>query len=138
MPRHRARRLAMQALCSMDVRGERAIDTSLGFIRDSEELPEVLQLAEQMFLAAWEARYASDKLVEQHSRHWDVKRMPLVDRAILRLAVWEMTSGHVEPPIAVSEAVRVAQEFSTAESPRFINGVLEALARELPSQEEEK
>ncbi len=133
--RHRSRRLALQALCLLDVRGERAMDEALGFIRESEEEPEVLTLAREIFLGSWNSRAASDELVETRSRHWDVKRMPLVDRSLLRLSVWEMTTGHVDMSIAIAEAVQLAQEFSTAESPRFVNGVLEALARKFAEDE---
>jgi transcription antitermination protein NusB len=121
----------MQALCSLDVQGEKAIDSALSFVRETEDTPETLREAETMLLAAWHAREASDQIIERRSRHWNINRMPLVDRGILRLAIWEITSRHAPAMIVVAESVRMAQEFSTADSPRFINGVLEAVAREL-------
>ena len=125
----------MQALCSLDVQGDKAIDTALDFIRDTEDAPEVRREAERMLLGAWHGRAACDELLERHSKHWDLKRMPVVDRAILRMAVWEMSSGHAHPAVAVAESVRIAQEFSTVDSPRFINGVLMTIAREMPAAE---
>jgi N utilization substance protein B len=86
-----------------------------------------------MLLGSWHGRQGCDELLEKHSRHWDLKRMPVVDRSILRMAVWEMLSGHAAAPVAVAEAVHIAQEFSTAESPRFVNGVLMMIAREMPA-----
>jgi transcription antitermination protein NusB len=132
----------MQALCSLDAQGQKGIDMAIDFITDSEEAPEVLREAQRMLLGAWHGRSEADERLEKHSRHWDIKRMPVVDRAILRLAVWEMTSGHANPIVVVAESVRIAQEFSTAESPRFVNGILMMIAREMPAPpdapEEEK
>lgn len=128
--RYRSRRLAMQALCCLDVQGEAAINGAQAFIRDTDETPEVIQDAIGMFEAAWEHRAASDALLARHSRHWDLKRMPLVDRGILRLAAWELTAGETLTAAVIDEAIRLAHEFSTADSPRFINGILDAIARE--------
>lgn len=73
-----------------------------------------------------------DRLIDGAAEHWTVDRMPAVDRALLRLATFEL--GH-EPdtPTAVilNETVRIAKEYSTENSGRFINGVLATLAREL-------
>ena len=55
----------------------------------------------------------------------------MVDRNILRLAVAEMRGGQTPPKVALSEAIRLAQEFSSAESPRFVNGVLDAVMKEI-------
>ena len=57
--------------------------------------------------------------------------MALVDRSILRLAVHELRHQTAPPAVIISEAVKLAQEFSTADSPRFVNGVLDAVAKDL-------
>jgi N utilization substance protein B len=70
-----------------------------------------------------------DELVSGHSSGWAIDRMPTVDRCILRLATYELIS-ELDVPVAVviDEAVELAKEYSTEDSPRFVNGVLAAIA----------
>ncbi len=78
-----------------------------------------------------------DEAIELAAERWRVDRMPVVDRAILRLALWELRH-ETDTPTAVilAEAVRIAKEFSTENSGRFVNGVLGNLARqERPTEE---
>ncbi|MGH9189073.1 MAG: transcription antitermination factor NusB [Acidimicrobiales bacterium] len=73
-----------------------------------------------------------DALIARFSRDWAVDRMPALDRALLRIGVFELVHRPDVPTGAVmSEAVELAQQFSTDESPRFVNGVLAAIAREV-------
>jgi transcription antitermination protein NusB len=71
-----------------------------------------------------------DGEIEEASEHWSVARMPMVDRAILRLALWELKNDPATPTaVIVSEAVRLATTYSTTRSSAFVNGVLAALAK---------
>lgn len=73
-----------------------------------------------------------DALIGRFARGWDVDRMPSTDRALLRLAAWELLeSSEVPVAVAISEAVDLAKRYSTEESGRFVNGVLSAIAREV-------
>ena len=66
-----------------------------------------------------------DELIASHLQGWTLERLPAVDRAILRVAVWELLhADDVPEPVAVDEAVELAKELSTDESPGFVNGVL--------------
>lgn len=70
-----------------------------------------------------------DELIETFAVDWSLARMPAVDRALLRLACWEILfNDTIDAPVAISEAVELAQEYSTEESARFINGVLGRVA----------
>jgi N utilization substance protein B len=70
-----------------------------------------------------------DETIETHARGWKIARMPAVDRAILRLGPWELLfNPEVPSTVAVSEAVELATQLSTDDSPTFINGVLGAIA----------
>jgi N utilization substance protein B len=71
-----------------------------------------------------------DALLAAHSEGWAVSRMSVVDRAILRVAVFELLDD-VPPPVAINEAVEAAGVLSTEASGRFVNGVLGAVARDL-------
>lgn len=88
--------------------------------------------AERLARGALSHRAEIDRLIDSAAEHWTVDRMPAVDRALLRLATYEL-AHEPETPTAVilSETVRIAKEYSTQNSGRFINGVLATLAREL-------
>ena len=131
---HRARRLALQGLCSLDVQGPAALELVGRFIDDSEDTVEVRQGASELLREAWDNREESDKLLTRHAKHWHMDRLALVDRNILRLAVSEMLGLKLSHKIVITEALQLAHEFSTAESPRFINGVLDAVAREIATE----
>ena len=128
---HRARRLALQGLCCLDVQGEAALDVALGFVRESRETPATVAEAESVLLATFAARAQADALMEGQSRHWNVTRMALVDRNILRLALWELLTNRAGKKVVITEALRLAKEFSSAESARFVNGVLDAAAKRI-------
>jgi N utilization substance protein B len=74
-----------------------------------------------------------DERITRHAEHWRIERMPTVDRNILRLAVYEMTRGGTPPPVAIDEALELARKFSNEESVQFVNGVLDAVRREIPA-----
>ena len=76
-----------------------------------------------------------DELIEQHTRGWSLERLPDVDRAILRMAVYELLwVDDVPDPVAIDEAVELAKALSTDDSPAYVNGVLGAiLAAEVPT-----
>ena len=80
-----------------------------------------------------EKRQALDKSIEEASEHWSVARMPIVDRAILRIALYELLEEEVPTAVIISEAVKLAGIYSTERSGSFINGVLATLAREVRS-----
>jgi N utilization substance protein B len=70
-----------------------------------------------------------DELISGHSSGWAIDRMPAVDRCILRIATYELISElDVPVAVAIDEAVELAKEYSTEDSPRFVNGVLAAIA----------
>jgi N utilization substance protein B len=70
-----------------------------------------------------------DRLITTYARGWTIERMPIVDRNLLRLGLWELLSSDVPVAVVIDEAVELANELSTADSGRFINGVLAAVAR---------
>ena len=128
---HRARRLALQGLCCLDVQGEGATEAVLAFLHESRERPDTAAAGERMLHSALACRGEADALLSGESRHWDVGRMALVDRNILRLAVCELLAGQTPKKVIISEALRLANEFGSAESSRFVNGVLDAAAHRI-------
>src|SRR5690606_15301176 len=73
-------------------------------------------------------------IIAESSQEWTMERMPAVDRNLLRIATWEMLDNdEVSVAVAIDEAVELARDLSTDDSPRFVNGVLGRIAREAPA-----
>jgi N utilization substance protein B len=132
-----ARELAMQALFLWDANGETDLELARSAMTGGEGTDppddETLRLALSMALGAWEHRLASDPWVERLAPQWPPRRQPGVDRNIIRLAVWEMTHTATPPKVAIDEAIELAKRFSTENSPSFVNGVLDAVLKEIRS-----
>jgi N utilization substance protein B len=93
---------------------------------DPDERRAVLNAA----AGTWEQRKVIDQRVERISPQWPPRRQPGVDRSLLRLAVWEMTSTDTPPKVVIDEAIEMAKVFSTEQSAAFVNGVLDAVLKE--------
>lgn len=76
-----------------------------------------------------------DAAITAHARGWQLHRMPAVDRTLLRLAISEMLDGDVSPAVVINEAVELAKAYSTADSSRYLNGVLESLRQAIQAGE---
>lgn len=134
MKLYRARRLTLQGLCCLDVQGDRALGTVRGFIDDSQETPEITTAAHRMVKETYTQRETIDGILTHHARNWNLNRLAMVDRNILRLSTSELLALKTPFKVVISEALKLAQEFSSAESPRFINGVLDAIAKEIAEE----
>ncbi len=131
--RRDTRRLAMQALYQIDLRGEGDVDAVReGFADDAESgSAESVNEACDLAVAAWGCREQADAMCTELAPDWPSYRQPPVDRAILRLAYYEMVSGRVPVKVAINEAVELGKRYGSEHSPPFLNGVLDKLARQL-------
>jgi N utilization substance protein B len=129
--KRKSRELAMQILFAWDVRGESEAAMAEQIARDGGEEPNVRERAIAMARGAWDARAQTDEQVARLAPQWPTRRQAGVDRSLLRLAVWELTCGLTPPKVVLDEAIEVAKSFSTENSPAFINGVLDAVLKEL-------
>jgi transcription antitermination protein NusB len=124
------RRMAFQALYQLDARGAEDVMTIRDSLGSAEEFSdEERDLALEIAVSAFDARADADREMVGLAPEWPVHRQAAVDRAILRLAHYEMVSGRTPPKIAVNEAVELAKEFSTEKSPAFINGLLDKVLK---------
>ena len=123
----------MQALCCLDMQGQHVADLVNNFIDESDEEPATMAMAHRLLTETLLQRDDCDRILSRHAKNWDLARLALVDRNILRLAVCEMRGGETPLKVVIAEALKLAKEFSTAESPRFINGVLDAVMKEMQS-----
>jgi transcription antitermination protein NusB len=128
--RHRMRELAMQVLFLWDTQGQPDEQAARQVTQDASDDPALRQQAVEMAAAAWEQREAADRWVGKLAPQWPPNRQPAVDRAILRLAVWEMINTATPPKVVLDEAIELAKSYSTELSARFVNGVLDAVLRE--------
>lgn len=126
----KTRELAMQVLFLWDANGN--MDSNLASqatdVADLEQSVRTRSL--QMAEGAWSQRETMDELIERIAPQWPPRRQPGVDRSILRLAVWELNNCATPPKVVIDEAIELAKEFSTEQSPAFVNGVLDAILRE--------
>ncbi len=120
--------MAAGILHQADVAGRDPVDV----MAERRELGEgVPAFAEELIRGVSEKREELDRLIGAHSEDWTVSRMPVVDRTLLRIACFELLYREDVPTGAViSQAVEAANELSTDDSSRFINGVLGKIARE--------
>jgi len=123
--------LALQGLCCIDVQGDDVLDLIMDFIADCNATPDTIASARDMLSAAVGGTDRCNEYLKRHCRHWGLERLALVDRGILRLGVYELLEAKTPPKVIIAESLKLAREFSTAESPRFINGVLDSVVKEL-------
>jgi N utilization substance protein B len=127
----RSRELAIQLLFLWDSHGKRDARMTEQMIQDNSADPPTREDGVKMATGAWDAREATDKWVERLAPQWPPRRQPGVDRAIIRLAVWELGGPDTPPKVAIDEAIELAKQYSTENSPGFVNGVLDAVLKEI-------
>ena len=155
--RREARERAVQFLFQQDMNPPEDLEAALNHFWDSQraaaiaedkgmatwgqpiELPPptadeaaVRLFAEPLIRGALEHRDDADALIKKHAQNWDLHRMAAVDRNILRLAIYEMLHRDDIPPVvSINEAVDIAKKFSTQDSGKFVNGILDKVKGEL-------
>lgn len=129
--RHDIRRLAMQLMYQFDLRGADDVQQIGDCLEDSSESAELCHQGLELAHAAWERHGQADALAGELAPHWPTHRQPPLDRAILRLAYYEMVTGRVPNRVAINEAVVLSKQYCSEQSPGFINGVLDKMAKRL-------
>jgi N utilization substance protein B len=130
LKKRKTRELAMQVMFLWDSSGERDTELARQYLADGTEDLELRAVALEMATSAWDQRAAIDERVDKISPQWPPRRQPGVDRNLIRLAVWELTNKPTPPKVVLDEAIELAREFSTEQSPAFVNGVLDAILKE--------
>lgn len=134
--RHRSRQRALQVLYQWDLTKQPVQQAISAFYdtlysEENEERPSRDEFMEALAIGASDRATEIDQRITAKSEHWRIERMPLVDRNILRLAIYEMTLEHTPPAVVIDEALELARQFSGEESVSFINGVLDAVHKGL-------
>lgn len=131
--RHEGRLLAVQMLFQREFNpGD--LDAALRDFWDGAKVPaDVGEFAEAIVRGVEAHRAELDERLRTYAEHWDLERMGAVDRNIMRAALYEMLyRDDIPPVVSIDEAVELAKEFNGWESARFVNGILDRAARDLP------
>ena len=135
--RRKAREVALQALYAVEIGGEE-LPSILDYLFSDNDLEEetqsfVIELTQKAFSHMGKI----DELIGRMAKHWELRRIATVDRNILRLAICEIFwFPDIPPKVSINEAIELAKKYSTRESGRFVNGILDSVARESRKVEE--
>jgi N utilization substance protein B len=127
-----ARELALQILFQTEFQSPVSLEDLLGLFEERVSA-DALQYTQMLVHGVNQHKETMDQLIQSVSQHWKVSRMSLVDRNIIRVAVFEMKYSHepLKPQIAINEAVDIAKKYGTTDSGAFVNGVLDQISRGL-------
>jgi N utilization substance protein B len=131
MKRRKAREHALQILFQLDVRKDKPSAAILkNFWAEYRPEDEVKAFAEEIVKGTFKHLAGIDKLIHQCAKNWSLERMAVVDRNVLRLAVYEILyRTDIPTSVTINEAIEIAKKFGTDESGAFVNGILDSVAR---------
>ncbi|MGZ9164183.1 MAG: transcription antitermination factor NusB [Anaerolineales bacterium] len=128
-PRTRARSLALQVLYEVDMANHPPADVFKSRLEENPLSDELSDFARQIIFGVLLRTTDLDQLIAKYAPEWPFEQVAAIDRNILRIALWEFAVFHETPiKVAINEAVELAKEFGSDSAPRFVNGVLGALA----------
>lgn len=128
----RARARALQAVYAWDLRGGKDLDRVARQIWDDLSVaPEERKIASLLLETMQESGAQLDKQLADVTTNWRLERLGVIERSVLRLAAAELLRGETPPRVVLREAIRLAERYGNPDSARFVNGVLDALARKM-------
>ncbi|MGB6547050.1 MAG: transcription antitermination factor NusB [Candidatus Acidiferrales bacterium] len=127
--RSKSREFALQMLFQWEMGRQEPAALEVAFWKGARAEPETRTFANQLFEGTAAEAVRLDVLIESHADNWRVGRMSTIDRAILRLASYELTRTSTPAKVVMDEAIELAKRFSGDEAAPFVNGVLDAIAR---------
>lgn len=137
--RQRGRIAALKALYELDATQHELGVVLTHCLADEQLSAEGEQFAREIVTGVWQHRAELDLLIHQHAPEWPVDQMAVVDRNVLRIAIYEFSLAHITPlKVAINEAIEIAKSYGSDSAPRFVNGVLGALAESEASAKSNK
>ncbi len=127
--RTKAREHALKMLYGVDITKDDCATCMERFWKDNEELDEeTKKFANSIVIGVTKNRDALDKIISECATNWQLKRMAVVDRNILRFAAYELLySKDIPPKVAINEAIDIAKKYGDADSGKFVNGILDKI-----------
>ena len=134
--RRQARELALQFLYGYDMNRKELSEAVADFWQEKNVPDEMRRFAGELIDGTIMHLDQIDKMIADHAQNWKLPRLALVDKHLLRLALFELCYRDDIPPlVTIDEAVEIAKKYSTAQSGRFINGILDKVREELEAKE---
>jgi len=137
--RRKARECALQMLFAADINGATRADELVraywAELGEAELDDTAREFATRLALGALARVPELDERIKSRAEHWRIARMAVVDRNVLRLAVYEFVHEPTPRTVAINEALEIARRFSTYEATQFINGILDAIKRDLDEEQ---
>ena len=128
--RRKARELALQMLFQHDVSGNEPDDIIETFEDIQRVRPNIREFAVRVFRGTLEKQCEIDKIVIEQAENWRIERMPVVDRNLIRMAIYEMMYLDDTPKLVIlDEAIEIAKRFGTNKSSQFVNGILDGVLK---------
>ncbi len=126
----------MQALFQLDVQGRDVLESLGQFFAEAETDDQVRKLASDWTKGTWDNSKQCDELISEAIIKWQFTRLSLVDKSILRLAVYQLKfCPDIPPKVTINEAIELAKKYSTDKSPAFVNGVLDAVLKKIAARD---
>ena len=119
----------MQALCQWEVHREETPEALDDFMASRDTPAGATNYAAEIIRMFWDQNERIDERIAAAAENWDLSRISPVERNILRVAVVELSVETVPPKVAINEAIEIGREYGGEDSPRFVNGVLDAVLK---------
>ena len=134
--RREAREAALKAIYAVEIGMNSTQDVTKFILKESlSEDTESIKFAEKLLLITVDFSKEYDQLIEQHIKNWDVNRLAIIDKLILRMAITELLHfDDVPAKVTINEAIELAKEYSTRKSGNFVNGILDAILTRLKDE----
>jgi transcription antitermination protein NusB len=133
--RTKSREFAMQMLFQWDMSQQEPRKLEAQFWKDAKATDTTRTFANSLFEGAAKNIAALDEIITKHAENWRFERLAAIDRAILRLAVYELRIADTPHKVVLNEAVDLAKKFSNEDSGSFVNGILDAVYKALQNKE---
>jgi N utilization substance protein B len=133
--RKKARELALKCLYAYESTGQEVKEVCDSLIMTSDLAEDSTAYANRLFCKVVEMLPELDAQIERYSQNWRIERIAMVDKNILRLAICELTSfPDIPARVAINEGVELAKKYSSQDSSRFVNGLLDAVNKQLGNE----
>lgn len=132
--RRKARECALQMLFAADIAGTPGKDLTRDYwndLSDTESDQSIIDFSNNLVLGTLKEIEKIDEMIRSRAEHWRIPRMAVVDRNVLRLAVYEFMFESTPHTVIINEALEIARRFSTFEATQFINGILDAIKQDI-------
>jgi N utilization substance protein B len=128
--RHHARMAVVSLLFAYDLGNKSIADYTDEILEDKKIRNKQKEFALELFRGVMENLEAVDAAIVKHLKDWDFERLGSVERATLRLGAYEIMHSELDSAVVINEAIEVSKAFGTEQSPKFINGVLDAISKD--------